>query len=407
VASGDGARAMLVRRPVREYLYSLLSEIELRNLNKRALTLYFGSEWALAGIKSPKSHRFDDRNCGAWQIGNANMLVLRATREAVDSGKNKSQEAALDLANAYCAALKKGDHYKGILTLCVEIIPLFESITNVSTDLTMLRSFYGAALRMTDDFENAYKVLKTIESSVANKVLRQSILLNLALSCERLKNFAEASTAARELIKLNSKSNTALQAQALLTGRLSNDVDKDKKLQLIETKALAQKANVVAHNLALDRAAASHDIAKRKEILEAIVSSAQKCGDQYNGMRAALRLAKLVLDSDNKLNLLQMNQAIGSYHYLYSDNLDSLFNSCHDVLWRAFELADERENLLRLLRYSSLIWRLRGQDELELKHLKLLSARLGTRSVEDVSKFSRELTYFLARTSQALISAQQ
>lgn len=404
---GDGARAMLVRRPVREYLYSLLSDTELRNLNKRALNLYFGSEWSLKGIKSPKSHRFDDRSCGSWQIGNANMMVLRATREAVDSNSKTTQKAALELANAYCAALNNGDHYKGILTLCGEIIPLFESMVSFIPDLTQLLAFYGGALRMTGDYSNAYAVLNPIEGAVTGKGLRQGILLDIALSCERLEDLSAATAAAKEIIKINPKSNVALQAQALLAGRLSADADKEKKLQSIETRALAQKANVVAHNLALDRATASKDVARRKEILEWVVSSAQNSGDHYNSMRASLRLAKVILDAGGDLNMVQMNQAIGSYHYLYSDTIDSLFSSCHDILWRAFERMDERANLLRLFRYSSLIWRLRGQEKSELKYLKLLSARLGKRSSEDLSNPSRELTYFLARTSQAMILEPQ
>lgn len=406
VASSDGARAMLVRRTVREYLYTVLSDTDLKNLNKRALALYFGDAWALKGIKSPKSHRFDERKCGAWQIGNANMMVLRATREAVDSGKATSQSRALELANAYCAALNKGDHYNGVLTLCGDIIPLLESIESSTFDLTMLRSFYGCALRMTGDYEKSRSVLQPIEKASASKGLRQSILLDLALSCQRLKDYDAAITAAKELIKLNPKSSHALQAQALLAGALNEDASKEQKLQVIEAKALRQKSYVVANNLALNRATECKDIAKRKGILDTVFASSLKCGDHHNGMRASLRLAKLVLDSGSNLDRAQLNRVIESYHYLYSDSIGGLFNNCHDVLWRAFELSNERENLLRLCRYSSLIWRLRSQEETELRYLNLLSARLGAGTLGDISRSNRELTYFLARTSHAMMNSQ-
>lgn len=402
VAAGDGARAMRVRRAVREYLYTVLTDAELKNLNRRALHLYFGEAWASTGIKPSKNHRFDDRRCGDWQIGNANMMVLRATSEAVDSRKASSLGRALELANAYCAAINKGDHYNGVIALCGDLLSLFESAESSNLDLTMLQAFYGGALRMIGDSEKCRLILQPIEKTIAIKGLRQSVLLDIALSCTRLREHDAAIAASKEIIRINPKSNLALQAQALLAAALSDDLDKGKKLQNIETKAVAQRAYVVAHNLALDRASACSDPIKRNAILKAVCLSALKCGDHYNEMRASLKLAKLALDSGINLDRYQLNRAIESYHYLYSERVGGLFNSCHDVLWRAFELSNENDNLLRLFRHSSLIWRLRGQEKTELKYLNPLSARLGIGASGESFRLNREITYFLARTSNAL-----
>lgn len=405
-ASGsDGARAMLVRRPVREYLYSILSESERKRLNNQALNLYFGSGWAINGIKSPKSHRFDDRKCGAWQIGNANMMVLRAAREAVDAGTKTSQKKALELANAYCAAINKGDHFTGVVALCSDIIPLFESLENPILDLSLLQSKYGCALRMTSDYEKARAVLQSVDMKVASKALRQSILLDIALVCKTLKDNDAAVGAAEELVKVNPKSNLALQAQALLAGIDSKELDRDAKLSAIEAKALKQGAFVVKHNLALDRAQVCTDISERVKIFESVFVSAMKSGDHYNGMRATLKLAKSIMDSGGILNQQQLNNSIDSYHYLYSDSVGGLFTSCHDVLWRAFLLAKEADNLLRLFRHSSLIWRLRGNEKTELKYLKSLSEQIDVGKSIQTARTSRELTYFLARASSVITTS--
>ena len=397
--ASDGARALLVRRPVREYLYSILSETERKQLNKLALNLYFGSDWALNGIRSSKNHRFDDRKCGAWQIGNANMMVLRAAREAVDAGNKSSQKKAVELANAYCAAIRKGDHYTGVITLCSEIIPLFESIEDSSLDLSLLQSKYGCALRMTGEYERARVVLEDIDRKVASKTLRQSILLDIALVCRTLKDNEAATAAAEELVKLNPKSDLALQAQALLAGLNTADPDKENKLSLIEKKAIKQGAFVVTHNLALNRAAACKQVKERMEILESVSLSAQKHGDHYNGMRATLNLATLILDNGGNLSQNQLNNAIDSYHYLYSDSIGGLFTACHDVLWRTFLQANETDNLLRLFRHSSLIWRLRGNEKAELTYLKSLNEKINIFAKIPNTQPHRELTYFRARSS--------
>lgn len=396
---GDGARAMLVRRPVREYLYSVLSEQERKRLNSQALNLYFGSEWALKGIKSPKSHRFDDRKCGAWQIGNANMMVLRAAREAADAGTKTSRKKAIELANAYCAAINNGDHFTGVVALCSDIIPLFESVENPAIDLTLLQSKYGYALRMTGDHEKSRTVLRAIDMKLVSKGLHQRILLDIALACKALKDNEAAVIAAEELVKVNHKSNFALQAHALLAGVNTGNLDREAKLAAIEAKALKQRAFVVKHNLALDRAAVCKNVSERTQILEAVSISAKKCGDHYNGMRATLKLAKLILDSGGNLDREHLNSTIDSYHYLYSDNVGGLFTSCHDVLWQAFLLANETDNLLRLFRHSSLIWRLRANEKTELKYLKSLNEHINIGAAVQTARPHRELTYFLARAS--------
>jgi tetratricopeptide (TPR) repeat protein len=399
---GDDARAMLVRRPVREYLYSVLTESERKRLHTQALNLYFGINWALNGIKSPKSHRFDDRKCGAWQIGNASMMVLRTVHDAINSGTKPSLQKAVELANAYCAAICKGDHFTGLVTLCSDVIPLLESVENPPLNLTAILSKYGYALRMTGDRENARAILKAIDTTNLSKALRQSILIDLALVCKSLNDDDAAVAAAEELVKLNPKSGLALQAKALLAGVTPANLGRESKLLAIEAAALKQKAFVVKHNLALDRATVCKDASERTKILQSVAESAKKCGDHHNAMRAILKLAKLFLDSGIKLDKIHLHSAIESYHYLYNDIVGGLFDSCHDVLWRAFMLENETDNLLRLFRHSSLIWRLRGKETTELKYLKSLNEHMNIGVTAQTAKPHRELTYFLARASHVI-----
>ena len=255
---------------------------------------------------------------------------------------------------------------------------------------------------MTGDHDKSRAVLQDIDMKLASKALRQSILLDIALVCKNLKDNDAAVAAAEELVKLNPKSDLALQAHALLVRINATDLDRGAKLSLIEAKALKQGAFVVKHNLALDRAALCNDISESKVILESVALSAIKRGDKYNGMRATLQLAKLILDAGGNLNRDQLNSTIDSYHYLYTDSVGGLFTKCHDVLWRAFLLANETENLLRLFRHSSLIWRLRGNEKAELNYLKSLNGHISIGVTVQSAQPHRELTYFLARASHVI-----
>lgn len=404
--SNESAKALVVRRPVREYWYASLQPHELRSLNKQSLELYFGKDWALKGIKTPKHMRFNDPRCGAWQIGNASMLVLRAAREAVESQAASRWATVRDLASAYCTNLKSGNHFLAVISLCEDLLPLFEGL-DAPPDLSILRAEFAKALRMTGQTERAIQLCKQVQSTSSSNKLLQSMHLTLALCYKDLDRTDEARLSASACSQLDPRSNLSLQARAIAIGLQEGNADRKRKLRLLEIQARKKGALVVANNIAFDLARECTDPAIRRQLVTAVSAQAVVDGDHHNAVRSIIQLSKIHLDDGGPLPVQMLARLIDAYHYLYSEDLQELFRGCHAALWRAFEGQHEVENLLRLFRYSSLRWRVRGLNTTETEYVGRLSRVLGDRAHGDFARTNRELAYFLARTGQAIGSAKE
>lgn len=399
----DSAKALVVWRPVREFWYASLPAAELKNLNQQSLTLYFGRDWASKGIRTPKHMRFSDPRCGAWQIGNASMLVLREVRAAVESKAAPRCAAARDLASAYCTSLTSGQHFLAVNSLCEDLIPLFEELSR-PPDINILRSEFAKSLRITGQSERAIELCKQIQESSPSKILLQPTYLTLAMSYQAIKRFDEAVLSAESCIQLDPRSNLSFQARSIAVGLKREDPDREKKLRLIEVQARKKKAFVAANNISITLAEECSDPTSQRKLYEEIFDRSITDGDYNNTLRSTIRLAKIQLDEARGLSGKLLTRLIDAYHYLYGEDRQGLFRQCHAALWEAFESRHEVENLLRLFRYSSLRWRTRGMHATETEFIGRLSLLLGDRANGDFGRSNRELAYFLARTGQAICS---
>ena len=397
----ESAKALVVRRPIREYLYSSLSPHELKNLNRQSLELYFGKDWALKGVKSPKHMRFNDHRCGAWQIGNASILILRETREAVEGKTPSRWQTAYNLASAYCTSLKSGNHFLAIISLCEDLLPLFEGI-DPTPDLSTLRMEFAKSLRMTGKYERAIQTCEQVQNTSSNNKLLQSAQLILALSYDGLNLTDEAILSASKCRKIDPRSNLALQAQSIEIRLNTKDSERTSKLRKLESQARKKKAFAVSNNISFFLAKECTDLTMRKKLLGTISEQSVLDGDHHNAMRSIIQLGKMHLTDSNVFPFQILARLIEAYHYLYGEDLPDLFHQCHTVLWQAFENQNEIDNLLRLFRYSSLKWRVREQETIESEYIERLSKTLGDRPKGDLGRCNRELAYLLSRTSQAI-----
>ena len=351
-SSNELANAILVRRPVREYLCRYMPVDELISLNTRSLEIYFGKEWALKGIKPPPHLRFTDLRCGAWQIGNASMLILRSTRSAVENQIKSQWDQVCSLATAYCTCLASGNHFAAVISFCEDVLPLFESL-EVVPDIRIMCLIFARSLRMTGEYERSIKLYEGISLENINKSHIQSIHLNLALCYQAIKRSDDAKKSADACIKINPASHQSLQAQSITISLKKGDPDREKKLRLLLKKARKNKAFIAANNIALNLAEACKDIADRKRQVTLIYEQTIKDDDNYNAVRAIIKISKIYLDDEVILPDEMLMRLIQAYNYLYADDLQILFNECHAVLWRTFESRNEIEILFRLFRYSS------------------------------------------------------
>lgn len=395
----DQGRALVVRRPVREYLIRSLSDAEHRTLSSKALSLYFGDDWDLRGIRPPTELRFKDSRCDAREIGNACTMVLRATRAAVESGADSKGNSVLTLATSFVAQLLAGAHYRSIASLYDDLLPLHER-SGFALNLDLARLQHAQALRMVDESLRAWEQLNRCEASVTDKRMKQRVLLNMALTAQSLKmDSAEICEIAKRAEQIDRKSNAGLQAKAIaISHDDSNKADRDSQLIKLQEEAVKRKAYVVSNNLALDLAAKVKDPQRKKRILQDVAQTARRESDAYNFIRALLELGKLTLNESGVLREDEMLDCTRAYTYLFNQRMDSLFNKCHDVLWRAFKADGDVGNMLKLFRHSSLVWRLKGQVGLEKHYIFELLPQLGQGLSARVLTTDRQLVYFMARS---------
>jgi predicted MPP superfamily phosphohydrolase/tetratricopeptide (TPR) repeat protein len=396
VSDTNEGKAFVVRRPVREYLYKVLTATEVKNISRRALSLYFGENWKIRGIKSPADLKFKDPQCGVWEIGNASTLILRVAKTAVDSNDAASIKDAVILATVFCAALKQGNHFRNITSLLDDLVPLFES-TGIEINLLDIRYQLASALRMIGHHDRAKEILISIdESKKASIPLLGQVLLTLSLLYQSGNENEKAILLSKRCIEINPKSMESLQAKSILI-QLSEEDNIISELRVLEEEAIKRKAYVLVNNLAIERAKSMDNSTSKYELLENVFHLAKQNGDTYNSLRGLLGLAKILLNDKKIISQPLISSLIQAYSYLYNQRIDTLFNDCHQILWRFFVSTNDAPNLLRLFRHSSLIWRLRGQTKIEQKHVGTLSKLLGERTRPGFLTADREIAYFLSR----------
>ncbi|RZI59361.1 MAG: metallophosphoesterase [Rubrivivax sp.] len=402
----EDGRALVVRRPVREYIIRSLSDAELRTLSSKALSLYFGDEWELRGIRTPADLKFKDSRCSAREIGNACTMILRATRAALGSGLSSKAKTALALATAFVAQLISGDHYRSVAGLYDDLLPLHErSGLVVDLDLELARVQYAQALRMIGECERSRELLKICEKTAKTKAMRQQVLLGLALASQSLKvDRAEIVDIAQRAQRIDPKTNLGLQAKAIA---ISNDdanlADRDNQLLRLQEEAIKRKAFVVSNNLAIERAAKVKDPERKKAILQEAVQNARRENEAYNFIRASLELAQLSLNQTGSLTQEALLDCTRAYSYLFNQRMDWLFNKCHDILWRHFMSSKSVDNMLELFRQSSLVWRLKDQVAVERRFITQLLPLLGQGFMSGILTADRKLLYFMTRSIQLSI----
>jgi hypothetical protein len=277
---------------------------------------------------------------------------------------------------------------------CDQLVP------NISADrfedhLAQIKATFGKCLRMIGLHSRAKEVLQGVEEYPLSTSNRQSVLLNLALLYEN-DDEQVACAYARKVIAIDRHSPSSLQAQAIILEFEEDLLLRERKLAAHEAKCRRQKAVVAANNIALSRARSAVSIEEKRRILAPVMVLSRETKDHYNQTRAVIELSKLTLDAGLSLGERELSQLINAYHFLFNERIAGVFDRCHDALWQEFAIVGDQDNLFSLFRHSSLYWRLRGQDDQEVKYLRKIVSDVLAAAIQNSS---RELAYAKARAS--------
>lgn len=391
-------KTLVVPRIVYDFVRNQMTPNHRRDMDAKALELYFGSDWRSGDIrKSPSGKRCAEPLCETYEVTNACAIVERAVAQAAEDGDIIKLEAGIRLASAFVEVLRTGDHFQAAAQLCERVLPLIPRQGN-ERRIDIIRYALARSIRMLGRRTEAAEIFESIDRSHLSKAQRRSIDLEMALLHER-DDAAEAVRFAKQVLKGGRWDGPGLQAKAILAQQ-----EQDKAVRLAELSRLEERARkngsaVAANNIALTRSSYEKDPAAAVEHLDRVIASAEADGDFFNGTKAIIRRMRLRRDVEEQ-SMDNVDRLIRAYQHLHNERGSSLFDQSHDALWDVFRSAGDAENLLRLFRHSSLIWRLRGEEAREDPFL----VEIG-RFVSEATTFpglSRELAYYRSRAAASL-----
>lgn len=407
--SREQGNALTVRRPVREYLVQTIPANELKGLNSKALSLYFGDSWAERGIQSPSDLKFSSQRCGTLEIDNAITLILREARAATESGNAGRIKAALALAESFVGQLNQGNHFRSGAQFLDGAVKIFEDhvasapleqASKEPLNLAHLLEAHASALRMINQVDRAHRIASEIILDGQSKSLKENVLLTIAMCKEQLKAPADEIIAAAEACrKVNPKGQVAISARYVIVCA-EQAPDRTARLRALHDEARRKNCSVVANNIALELASTTSDSEQKKRHLMETLESG-RANDHYNFVRALMRVCKQSLAETGTITRQQFNECAQAYSYLYNQRMDSLFEACHRILWDVFKARGDQQNLLTLYRYSSLVWRLHKKVDREQGYRNEMTAILGNSLSKSILAADRELRYFISRGATA------
>ncbi len=386
-------RILTVPRTVRDVVRGQMSEELLSRHNRRAAELYFGANWRAGSTSWPPDRKYSSPKCSHHEIANASAILLRLLKTALQAGDMKEVSALMHLSAAYADALNSGSHYYGASEFCSSFLHTVPA--EVADDMVArVRLNYGQALRLVGERSKAIQILEELDPASFDRSDRESLWLTLALAYET-EGDAKAKEYAEKLLKATKDTSYKLQARSIIIQSEPANPERTAKLVSLQLEARKKKSHIVANNLALLLARESDDKGFADRYLNEVLSPKKDSDDIYNMTRAAVSLAEQVFENGEALSNADHSRLIAAYQYLFIQRIPSLFDRCHQALWKSFATRREINNLFALFRNSSFIWRIRGIGEKEDQYISSLASI--AKEDEKAIPENRDGSYFRAR----------
>ncbi|GLS21597.1 hypothetical protein GCM10007874_46140 [Labrys miyagiensis] len=232
-ASADNTgKALIVPRPVRDYVRASMDPAAAASTDRKALDLYFGRDWASGSISSSSTgKRVRAALCDGYEIQNASTLVLRNARRSLDGGEATEIEASIRLATAFVEALMHGSHYRAASGLCEDMVQLLQNYSGHDKELAVFNYEFARNLRMIGRIEEAIEIFESLNEDHLSKLQKQQAALGLALSYESRGDEMAAATSAQRVIAIDQHSNLALQARVIITNQMVDEFKREVELK--------------------------------------------------------------------------------------------------------------------------------------------------------------------------------
>ena len=357
-------KRLLVPRQVRDFVRTLMSDAEQREIYERAAEIVVGADWRNGNLRS--------RYFAESAVGRRNESVIfkRLLADAIKMADQTRAQRITQLIASVVDGLNNKDRYREASVIIKELLPLIRKVEDKASESTILK-VHGSSLRMLGHADDAATVLEQLLNDGEMELGKQELLsvqMDLAFIYEQRKNKKHAVRAAREIQRLSPRKSSGryLEAEAIIANMNFEGAERVNKLKSVERRARQHERPVVANNSALTLSHLKE--AGPAELWQQRVIDSK--GDQYNRLRAIVAKANRLIELGKSSSLSPEEHGVlaRGYSYLYAQRMTSLFRSCHGALWKILMSERRLGDLLRIFRHSSFLWRLYGEVDIERQY---------------------------------------
>lgn len=397
ITHGDHNVSKLLRVPrqVRDYVKSLLPEEEVSKIIEYSADFLFGPHWRTGKLNFSGGDPFNKQGAKSIGLGNEHIVAKTLIWFAIEKNDRKALKQASLLALSYCNQLARDERFRDAAVAAEEICHFLNDQGEVD-NLLRLKLALGKALRMLSKTESALAIFKSLAQEGAAKFSKDEladVYLNMALIEEKKENKEEAITAAKMAQKVATKGSSDYnQATTIIINFMDDEVAKEKQLHQLEVKCRNKKQMTVANNICLDQAYKAKDD-KKLFFLDSVINCQSE--DNYNKVRAIVSKVKYLATPhgiEKITNKDCLNISI-AYSYLFSQRFNSLFNQCHEAIWKLLKQDKQFDKMMRLFMHSSFLWRIKGDLQKETQYINELEQL----HIDMKQVGSKEYAYFRLR----------
>jgi len=396
-------KLLKVPRQVRDHIQTLIQQEERKEILFAGMDCFFGRGWRQSKIKlrnQPTEYR-EYLNSGA---GNEFALIHHLVSMGREQGDESLVQKGTQIGIYYARHLKSLERYRDLATVGGALLQITNQ-TSHPAEWAELAALFGEGSRMLGKVDTALPYLKeslAVGLSFSDEQ-KASIWLDIALAEQKIPNIENAVYAANQVKLLTKpKSPVFLHAESIIAElTLSGEIRKNKLIE-IEGKAQAGGHKTLAETIALNLAALTKDEAEKIRNLDKVLANKDR---GYNQARAIVAKVQAVRTSSNPRDLSPADilTLCSAYSYSYAQRFSGLFDRSHDALWEALEAQGDLNQLLRLFRHSSFMWRIRGEDKKESKYLN----RLHEKKVQEnqTKGLIVEIRYYMQRLKIVIVDS--
>jgi tetratricopeptide (TPR) repeat protein len=381
----ESDKILRIPRLVRDYVLSIMTEEERREIVRTVAKLYFSEDWRL-GIVRMRRRLAVGTEISTHQSGNE-MTILKLLLQSPTDYFQGGAAGAFQLALSYVGQLKSKGFFGEAYEAAKDTIAIVESLSTVyaEVDVYHIRLAAASCARMVGEREACVEYLQAALPFVRESDVKARLtdaLVNMAMAYKALNKKAEALETSKEILETAPKnSSDYLQAKAIQAEINMKRPDAIRYLKTLARKARNLKHFTVADNVTLEIVAETDNTEEKLKMLSDIKSRRDL---RYNFVRATIRRIETLIDANRESELTDLDREdlLFSYQLAYSQRLVSIFDWCHRVYWKYLIATNNNTQLGDLYMYSSFVWRLNGDVAGELSYSLQLQQEMAKTSIK-------------------------